>query len=265
MGRIINPFAFASSVNLGSRDFTLANSEYFTRSLANAVNPGNSDFWFSIWCYFDSIPSGGGNNRGLATSWSKVSDLGDRCWLCNAVNVTGSNPIIRVMLRDAADSANTTFDHSTNISASTWYHVFWYHDSVNNEVGIALNGGSFETSGYTGGVNTGSITPFLIGWTNSGGNGEYMDGQLLNLGFGQIPTGTMNSLAVTIKNAMYNSGNALYWEDITSTQKVDWGLTNGNGVWYPLNEENTGDDAIEKVAGLTATDVNTVGVSSNVP
>lgn len=262
MNRIINPFAFSSSsVNLGSRDFELDNSEYFSGSLNSTINPGDSDFWVGMWVRFETVPSGAGRNSGLMGLWTTG---GDRSWLISCADL-GSGAIIRVLLRNAADSGNTAFDTSVSLSSATWYFVCFYHDAATNEVGISVDGGAFDTTAYSSGVKTATSSDYYIGWTNSGGIDQYMDGLILNCAFGRPPSGTMATLASTICSALYNSGNALFWESLSSTQKTDWGLTSGNGVWYPLNEINSGDNAVDNVSGLNMTDVNTVGVSALVP
>jgi hypothetical protein len=248
--RIINPFAFSSgSVNLGSRDFASASSQYFSRSSSATVETGDVDFWVSCWFKADSASA----NMTMIGKWAGTP--GREYLLRWNIAFTG---FVDWFVRNAGDTANFNVTAGSSLSTGTWYHTFAYHDASANQIGVALDGGSFSTTSLSGGVNVAG-EDFQVGAADSSG---FFDGKLLNVAFGKPPS---TPTWADLRDALYNSGNALYWEDISGANRTAWGLTSGNGVWYPLNETSAGDDAIDNVAGLTLTDVNTVGVSADVP
>lgn len=76
--------------------------------------------------------------------------------------------------RDSTDSTWTylyanTFGAVSPTYDDTWVFVACYHDSVNNLIGISINGGAFDTTAFSGGIqNTNTNTPLVLGTGNNG-------------------------------------------------------------------------------------------------
>lgn len=253
MSRVINPFAFSSaSVYRGSRDFD-GTADRFSVASSSLFQVGDVDAWWSAWVNLDSVSG----NRPLISKYN--SDSGDYEWMVYLRSSTGGK--FSLITRNAGDTAFAVADSTTAISTATWYHVFGYHDPDTNLIGIAVNGGAFNTAALSGGIRTSAVSPNIGAWQGVGAY-IYTDGKLLNVAFGKPPS---TPTWADLRDALYNSGNALYWENISGTDRTNWGLTSSNGVWYPLNEESAGANAVDNVNGVNMTDTGTVGVSTEVP
>ena len=68
---------------------------------------------------------------------------------------------------------------ATPISAGAWNSVVAYHDSVNNFLGISVNGGTFTKLSHSGGVFTGGSSVIGIGG-NPAVSSAYWSGRIDN-------------------------------------------------------------------------------------
>jgi hypothetical protein len=66
------------------------------------------------------------------------------------------------------------------VPQNAWHFVVYWHDSVNNQIGIAVNAGTADTGSHSGGVNDGNA-PFQIG--ASVADNLYWDGFIDEVGF----------------------------------------------------------------------------------
>jgi Concanavalin A-like lectin/glucanases superfamily len=167
-----NTVTGASGVIGTAAQFTRANSEYLSRASNSDLETGDVDFTLQAWVYLDSKPSGS-QMRVIDKyqSGSKEYTLlyyqsGDRFeW---AVSADGS-----------ADSAFVDANNFGAPTTGTWYLLHAWHDSVNNQIGLAVNAGTPDTASYSGGIVV-QASAFEIGRNVS--SGFYWDGRLDEVG-----------------------------------------------------------------------------------
>jgi len=176
------------------------NGTSFMRSLSpNWLAEGNDgvstgqmvSFWVSGWVRFDSLSSQAfivshhtatGNQRGWYVDYEP-----------------GGNEFRFVVYTSGTSSPITILTASTfgAPSTATWYHFIAYHDADDDEIGIAINGGTFDTTAHTGGIMS-SSSEFDVGGIAASGS---LDGQMADLGYwiGSKPS-------AQLKADLYNNG-----------------------------------------------------------
>ena len=166
--------------------FTLANTEYLSAADNPALSTGDIDFSIAAWVYFDSLTD--------ARTIVSKADTGANEYLLYFYNNR-----IRFNVANAVEVA------ADNLGAPTtgqWYFVVAWHDSVNNQIGIQVNGGTADTAAYAGGVVDGTA-PFVIGAYASSANAH--DGRIDQVGF---------------------------WKGVMSDEESMWLYNNGSGRMY---------------------------------
>jgi hypothetical protein len=143
-----NTVTTAAGIIGDARQFTSANTESL-RALDSATwSRGDTDFSFSVWVYLDTEAGnmdvlgkyGSSGNFEYILRYNQSTDRFD--WIVSgngtsATTVTASN-----------FGAPTT---------ATWYHIVVWHDSVNNQIGIAVNAGTANTTAHSTGVSDEAI------------------------------------------------------------------------------------------------------------
>lgn len=176
-----------------SRDFVAASSNALTLASNSDVVTGDIDFTFACWVNLDDKTVA----RDVFGKWVApeeyilvYSSFNDQIsWLCE-------NPSGLV-----TTSFASTFGAFT---VGTWYFVVCYHDATNNEIGISVNGGAFDTAAHADGVRAGSGT-FSIGHRTISAAGK-MDGKIDEVGFWKR---LLTSAEIA---ALYNSGSGLSYD-----------------------------------------------------
>lgn len=179
--------------------FTAANSEYLTIADNASLGVGTVDAWWSGWAYFDSL----GDTQRLISQDSGLTPHRDFIIMRDT-----SNRFLVLASPTGAGAAYVTLTASTfgAVSLSTWYHWFVYH-RTGIELGIAINGGAFQTLAYTGGIADGSPNFDLGRYANGGGN--FMNGRQAAVGMGKSPPGGLSlALAAEIRTYLRNGGTA---------------------------------------------------------
>jgi len=128
-------------INNGS-DHEASNSEYFTVADNSDLSMGDIDFWFAGWVKLESL------SVNALLVWKSKNDstsTNDREYSL-AVNTSGD-----MQWLVSNDTSNGQVTWSTSLSLATKYFVVVYHDSVNNLVGISIDGAAFQTSAWSGG------------------------------------------------------------------------------------------------------------------
>lgn len=160
----------AAGIINNARDFESADSDYFDHTDNADLSTGDIDFTFQAWVKLESKTSDWvvlakwefGTNKEYRLGYDSLNDWFD--W----------------RVRDA--SGNEGLCHAaTGVSAATWYHIIVWHDSVNNEVGIAINAGTAVTSSYSFGCQD-STAAFRLG-SEEGGAADFYDGLIDEVGF----------------------------------------------------------------------------------
>jgi hypothetical protein len=175
------------------RDFSGSDSNYGTSNAA-ALKLGDEDFYIAFWIQFDSLAG----DRFPLGRWDFTGD--NRSIGINVPSATNRPQFF--VSSDGTNPAVTAVVWGSAISTSTWYFVECYHDAANNEIGIALDGGTFVTASHSTGVWDGGAMPFTLGRVSTSGSsfGTALDGRFDEVAiWGRI-------LTAGERAALYNSG-----------------------------------------------------------
>lgn len=183
--------------------FVKANSERLTIADNAALSVGDIDFYIAAWVY-PTLDDGASQH----TIAGKAGSSGNRAWYLY-IDWAANQAKFRVF--DPTD-ASTTVTASTfgNLSINTWYFVEAWHDSVNNQITIAVNGTS-TTASHTIGCrdDTGA---FQIGAANSS---SHFDGYIDEVVFAKyIPTSAERAY-------LYNAGTGRTYSEIAALHTID--------------------------------------------
>ena len=191
--------------------------KYYSIADNTSLQTGNVDFWYAIWCK----PNGFTSHVGLCSkyNWGGSSEYYSKLLQTNGQAYVGTH------VGGTAYAVNT----SEAASTSAWNLVFFYNSTTDRKLYICLNNGSFYGSGqYPSGGIVGTANPVWIAKDQL--SVANFDGLIGPVVFGKSPVGGINSLATTIRDALYNNGNGLDYTDLTSAQKTAWGLVS----WWRL-------------------------------
>jgi hypothetical protein len=198
-----------------ARDFEFSNAEFFWCADTADLSTGDIDFTIAAWVNAEAF----GGNRVIAAKYLGGS-ANNREWQLWYINGSARFEL-RVSPDGAAGSVVTR--QATTLGApstGTWYHIVAWHDSVNNLLGIAVNGGAADTSAHTTGVFTGDAA-FSIGEGSSSSVGTSWDGLIDEVGFWK------RVLTSQERTDLYNSGNGLAYPFTTSTPQHPAGVVAG--------------------------------------
>lgn len=181
---------------LYAADFEVTNTEWLSLTSNSDVQMGDIDFTFSVWFNIESkgvdrvvIAKQTGLNGEYIFYYDNATDR-MRLYLLNGS--TG------VRLNLAAGTLGSP-------SLATWYHAFFWHDSINNSGGIRIND-SLEDTGVTSGALGTSAHTFGVGGDSSGA--ATFDGQICEIGM---------------------------WKRLLTTQEKTWVYNSGFGRSYPFD------------------------------
>lgn len=140
----------AAGVMNDSAAFVRTSGQYLSCPDSAGLSTGDVDFTVSAWVYLESD----GYSGGIA-----LKGDGSGCeWMLFLNSFRFSLQVYSA----AGFSGLTQLDHGDTVSPGTWYHVVAWHDSVNDEIGIAVNAGTPATTARsTGCFDSGA--PFRIG------------------------------------------------------------------------------------------------------
>lgn len=172
-----------------ARDFERSNSEWFSHADDAAFSRGDTDFTFAFWVQFESLNNfarlfsktdSGNFEYGLYIRDPSFGGTYDLRWHCSA-DGTGEGTVLA---------------SSSTVSASTWYFLCVWHDSSANQLGLAINAGTADTTSHSTGVYNGTAD-FRIGRNH---DGQYHDGLIDEFGlWGRVLSGAE-------RTELYNSG-----------------------------------------------------------
>lgn len=169
-------------------DHDSASSETLSIATNSSVDCGNIDYSFSFWIKAETISS-----FPIIIS-KRTGTSGNTTDYIFYLDTGSSNKITA----EIGSSGYGTIRGST-ITTGSWFHIVIWHDSVNNQIGIAVNAGTPVTVSFSTGGNT-CIDPFVIG---KGGGGGYFNGLIDEVGFWK------RVLTSQERTDLYNSGNGL--------------------------------------------------------
>lgn len=183
--------------------FVKANSERLTIADNASLSVGDIDFYIAAWVY-PTLDDGASQH----TIAAKAAGSGNRAWYLY-IDWAANQAKFRVF--DATD-ASTTVTASTfgNLSINTWYFIEAIHDSVNNQVTIAVNGTSTSASHTTGSRDDSG--PFQLGAANGA---SLFDGYIDEALFAKyIPTSAERAW-------LYNGGTGRSYTELVAVHTID--------------------------------------------
>lgn len=175
-----NTVGAASGKIIGSRDFERDNGEYFSKADNASLSCGDIDFTIAAWFKSES------NNSQVIVSKSTAE-----------YQLYMASSVIRWNIKDVIELSS-----GVTISTGTWYHIFAWHDSVNNLIGTSVNGAAAVTTSYSGGCTDGT-NDFGIGAISSGIGFNCWDGCIEQVAFWKRVVDS------TDRATIYNSGAGL--------------------------------------------------------
>src|SRR3990167_4251430 len=111
----------------GARQFTSANTEYFTLADNAAMSVSNADFTFAGWVYLDSV----GVVHGLLSKWAAGTDRE------YYLRINADNTVDWIIGTGAATSNSVNATNFGALSVNTWYYIIADHDATGNTIGIS--------------------------------------------------------------------------------------------------------------------------------
>ncbi len=221
--------------------FTVANSEYLTVADNANVSTGDVDFSASAWVYIDSKSS----TRNIVSKVHSATASQREFQLYH----TNTSDRFAFAVYDSSGGVDTVTANTFGApSLSTWYFVVAWHDTVNDQIGISVNGTS-DTASSTRAVND-STTAFAVGGLGDTA-GSMWDGRISNVGFWK------KALSTGERASLYNGGGGKNYNKLSATDK-------DRLVSY-WNLDEASSTRADSQGSNTLTDNNTVTSNSGVP
>lgn len=131
---------------------TRANSEYYSIAHNAAFSPGAAgDIGFSVWVRFQSVAD-------YMAILAKYQSASDREWFLRYNN--GTSKIEFVVYGVTSGEFNVALPDT--ISAATWYHLSGGLSVANQQIALALNAGTLQTTTFDEDAETSSVD-FTVG------------------------------------------------------------------------------------------------------
>jgi hypothetical protein len=197
----------AGKIN-NAAQFVAANSEYLSHSSNSDLTTGDIDFTLQAWVYLDT--------KTVLRPFVAKYEFGAEKEFVLHYNVV--DDYFSLLVRDTL--GNTGFVNATNLgspSTGTWYCIHAWHDSVNDQLGIAVNAGTANLNSHTDGVSTSTTAEWQLGHI-VGGDATYMDGRIDEVGF---------------------------WKRVLTSGERSQLYNSGNGLAYPFNGSNTYNETVQ--------------------
>lgn len=151
--------------------FASASSEYLSVADNPQISPGNNDFTFTAWVYFDTKPS-------FAAVFSKY-------------HATAASREFLLRYRSAIDrfewsARGATVETAVNAdvlgspTTGAWYFIACWHDATNDTINIQINNGLANSAAHSDGVAD-TTTQFNIGAYNAAS--DFFNGRVAYVGF----------------------------------------------------------------------------------
>lgn len=187
----VNSPTFATGKLSEAAAYAAASNQYHSVADNATLSTGDVDFYVCAWVKLNS-----------RTAYRPLVSKGDAGY--GAEFYLAIHPytyhamwsVFKQSPRTQTVAYGTTFGA---LSTGTWYFLEGYHDSTNNLIGVAVNGGAFNTAAHSVGVND-STFAFEVGRISGVG---YMDGYIDSLRFFK---GSGAILTSDQRAYLYNSG-----------------------------------------------------------
>lgn len=185
-----NSVGAATGKVAGGRDFEDTSNHFFSRTSEAALQMGDIDATWVFWYKPESSGAGALINKDNITSAREYS----------IIHSASNKPQIFVF--NGATGVIGNKAHSQTLSNGTWYLIAAYHSATDNEVGISVGGGAYETVATSGAAGT-TTRP---------------------LWFGDREATSINLDGILDEKS--------YWKTKLSLDNLEWFLNSGNGRSY---------------------------------
>ena len=192
-----------------SREFILADTEYFDIADNSEVSGGDIDWSFECWVYLNF-----NNIRQVFIGKDIDTPGGSRDF---AFYYEPSNPGL-VFWIDGTTAG--TVNYGVTLSTATWYHLTFGHSASSNELWVSVDAATPNTSSTTGPA-TDSGAPLHIGSRAYPGFEDYLDGRIDEVRMWKRDIRSDLTW-------LYNSGNGRSYADIVAE-----GGGGGDVSWMP--------------------------------
>lgn len=129
---------------------------YFYHASNSDLTVGDEDFTVAVW-----VKTGSSTGNQHCVGEYVFNSSGGGWTLLTSNDNSGKMRFLAKYNSGTLDVADSTTFGS--VADNNWHHVVAWHDSVNNQIGIAIDGGSANTTSYSAGVGSNSID-FEVGW-----------------------------------------------------------------------------------------------------
>lgn len=161
-GKIVQAALFASS-----------SSEYLSLADNASLSTGDIDFTLSAWVYLNSKSA----NMFIVSKGPDATTGREYTLFYNQ-----SIDRLRFIVVNGSNSAAVDANVFGSPSASTWYHILAWHDSVANTINISANGGSANSASYAFGAAD-TAGAFRIGGNSAVTPAAFWNGRIDEVGF----------------------------------------------------------------------------------
>lgn len=184
----------AAGIVSSAATFVSASNQYLSAADSSSLSVSNIDFSCAAWLYLNDVGTPMAALGHYDTSSQRSWDI---VWTGTTLNMNVSSN----------GTAVVTLTGPSSVSANTWYFVYAYYDSVNHQLGIALNDGTRTTLSYASGMLD-STARFTIGAIQTAGAPiQPWNGRIDEVGF---------------------------WKRVLATNEVTTLYQNGLGTTYPF-------------------------------
>jgi hypothetical protein len=182
----------------GGRDFEADSSEYFSIADNADLSTGDIDFTLQAWVQLESK----GSVRVIVGKWPAVGNFEYLLYYDS-----GADRFTAVVSSNGSNVISVVANNLGSPSTGTWYLIHFWHDSVNNLIGISANAGAADTTAHSGGVRDGN-GPLNVG-RNDDGDTHFWDGLIDEIGFWK------RVLTSDERTELYNGGSGRDYAYIT--------------------------------------------------
>jgi hypothetical protein len=138
----------ATGIVLGARDIEADTTDNFSAASSSVFQAGDIDISWRAVFKLESLVQ-----RGVFSKWGDGDASGNEYLLYR-----DSDGNLYFFVRDAANANNASVNSGSTIAVDTWYDVICGHDSVNNLLFLQINGGTRQTTSFSGGIRSGTNT-----------------------------------------------------------------------------------------------------------
>ena len=181
----------------GGRDFESSSGHYLSRASNSDITTGDIDFSLQAWVNIESKLTS-------RTIVSKFQGAGAEYLIQHDNADDRFKFFVKTGLGNFKSVAASTFGAP---SLATWYLIHAWHDSVNDQIGIAVNAGTADTTANSEGVQSSSDR---LAFGLNDGSDNFWDGIIDEVGLWK------KVLTSAERTWLYNSGNGRSYADIVA-------------------------------------------------